>query len=173
MKPNRIILVRHGQSEGNVNKTIYSQKEDWAINLTDTGREQARIAGRHIHCLGVERARFYLSPYYRARQTAEEIGQIVTPIFKKEDPRLREQEWTTRLEREDLEKERSQFSRFYYRFEHGESGADVYDRISTFLETLYRDFNAENCPKNVIIVGHGFTNRIFSYAIFPLDAGGV
>ena len=35
--------------------------------------------------------------------------------------------------------ERVRFSRFFYRFPNGESGADVYDRVSTWLESLYRE----------------------------------
>ena len=50
---------------------------------------------------------------------------------------------------------------FYYRIPDGESGADVYDRVSTFLETLYRDFAKPDYPENTIIVTHGMTLRLF------------
>jgi broad specificity phosphatase PhoE len=42
-----------------------------------------------------------------------------------------------------------------------ESGADVYDRVSVFFETLYRDFNKPDYPENTLIVTHGMTLRIF------------
>jgi broad specificity phosphatase PhoE len=43
----------------------------------------------------------------------------------------------------------------------GESGCDVYDRITTFLDTLHRDFSNPDFPENVIIVTHGMTMRVF------------
>ena len=41
--PKRIILVRHGESMGNVDETIYSRVPDPQIRLTDRGREQVRL----------------------------------------------------------------------------------------------------------------------------------
>ena len=41
------------------------------------------------------------------------------------------------------------------------SGADVYDRVSTFLETLYRDMEKGGCGQNAVIVSHGLFCRLF------------
>ena len=38
--------------------------------------------------------------------------------------------------------ERLRFGRFFYRFPNGESGADVYDRMTIFEDHLIRDINA-------------------------------
>lgn len=38
--------------------------------------------------------------------------------------------------------ERLRYGRFFYRFPHGESGADVYDRMTIFEDHLIRDINA-------------------------------
>ncbi len=82
-----------------------------------------------------------------------------------EDPRLREQEWghlRTIEASKRLEKERDAFGTFYYRFKDGESGADVYDRCSALLETVYRDFRKEDFPPNCAFIGHGLTNRLLA-----------
>ncbi len=42
-KPKRIILVRHGESAGNVDEKSYSATPDNQIPLTEKGREQARM----------------------------------------------------------------------------------------------------------------------------------
>jgi broad specificity phosphatase PhoE len=81
-----------------------------------------------------------------------------------EDPRIREQEWghlRSADETHALSRERIAYSPFYYRLPDGESGADVYDRVSTFLESLHRDFTKEDFPDNTLIVTHGMTLRIF------------
>ena len=46
--PKRIILLRHGESEGNADHTLYRTKPDNLIELTALGREQAAVAGRRI-----------------------------------------------------------------------------------------------------------------------------
>ena len=45
MKPNFIYLIRHGESEGNVDNSVYTHTPDWKINLTKKGEEQATEAG--------------------------------------------------------------------------------------------------------------------------------
>jgi broad specificity phosphatase PhoE len=180
-RPKRIILIRHGQSEGNVDKTVYKKKPDFAVNLTEQGKRQAIEAGKKLREItGHERVWFYRSPFYRTRQTYDEIIKSYqdkqmfqnavdgclpfTRMF--EDPRLREQEHTPRVltgedDRSDVEKERDDYGHFYYRFEGGESCADVFDRVSDFMSTLFRDFEKWDFPNNAVIVSHGMTNRLF------------
>ena len=168
MKPKRIILVRHGESEGNVDKNIYTRKPDYALTLTDKGKQQALAAGQEIKKLvGDEKARFYLSPLWRARQTFQQINESFNVPLGTiiEDPRLREQEWSGGLRKEPdnekIEKERDAFGSFYYRVEGGENCADVFDRVSDFLNTLHRDFAKSYFPENAVIVNHGMTMRLF------------
>lgn len=170
MKPNRIILVRHGQSEGNLSKKVYETTPDYALHLTDQGRKQAHDVGKELKQLvGGERVKFYVSPFWRTRETHLEIEKWFEPwqVDKTyEDPRLREQEWGQTLEdrsgyKEKVEEYRDNYGHFYYRFRDGESCADVFDRVSDFLNTLWRDFQKPNYPENVIIVTHGMAMRLF------------
>ncbi len=167
MKPKRIILVRHGQSEGNEDASNYETIPDYALNLTKLGHSQAVQAGQEIlERIGSETVQAYISPYYRTRQTYEGIALVLKGAIKgcNEDPRMREQDWGHLRHPDDsrlLRVERNQYSLFYYRMKDGESGADVYDRVSVFFETMYRDFNKESFPENVLIVTHGMTLRIF------------
>lgn len=41
------------------------------------------------------------------------------------------------------------------------SGADVFDRVSLFLDSLYRDMEKGKCGQNAIIVSHGLFCRLF------------
>ena len=166
MKPKRILLARHGQSVGNVDKNAYAKTPDYALPLTPLGGEQAHQLGREIHeLIGGESIQFYVSPWRRTRETF--MGAISALKREQwaatEDPRLREQEWghmrdakATKI----LEKEREAYGTFYYRFKDGESGSDVYDRCSALLETVYRDFQKDTLPSNCAFIGHGLTNRL-------------
>jgi broad specificity phosphatase PhoE len=167
MRPKRIILVRHGESEGNLDRLRYQTTQDFALKLTTAGIEQAKHAGIQIkELLEDEKVYVYLSPFFRTRETfkyiRESIDDNVTNAI--EDPRIREQDWGHLRHPDDnkgIIEERDNFSVFYYRIPDGESGADVYDRVSSFFDTLHRDFKKINFPENVLIVSHGLTMRLF------------
>lgn len=75
-RPKRIILVRHGESEANVNNNLYSNTPDWLIHLTEKGRNQAREVGKKIkELVGDEPVYFYYSPFTRTRETFECISE--------------------------------------------------------------------------------------------------
>lgn len=169
MKPKRIILVRHGQSEGNVDRDIYLEKPDYSVHLTELGRRQAHDAGKALKTLigDVERVKFYTSPFWRARETTAELKKWFNQSQLQsvyEDPRLREQEWghkSGRAFQMEHERQRDEYGHFYWRFPEGESCADVFDRVSDFLNTLFRDFQKEDFPENAILINHGMTMRLF------------
>src|SRR5512140_554251 len=76
----RILLVRHGESLGNVDPTIHATTADHAVPLSARGVDQAREAGRAVAAhyakvLGDERphVRLWVSPYKRTRQTADAL----------------------------------------------------------------------------------------------------
>jgi broad specificity phosphatase PhoE len=164
-RPNRIILVRHGESEGNVDDTIYERVPDHRIGLTAKGFEQARQTGAAIReVLDGESVEVYVSPYVRTRQTLETLGLPVAERDVRVEPRLREQDWANFQDPADIAEQkalRDRYGHFYFRFSHGESGADVYDRVSTFLESMHRNFETPLAPRNVVIVTHGLTMRLF------------
>ncbi len=169
MKPERIILVRHGQSEGNVNKEIYKEKPDYSVLLTPKGHEQAKNVGEELaRLIGYSPVQFYVSPFWRTRQTFLNIAAQFPPscVHYYEDSRLREQEWgQDMVARKGIDwdgaRARDAYGHYYYRFSDGESCADVYDRMSDFMGTMFRDFEKENFPRNVIIVTHGMAMRCF------------
>ena len=129
--PSRLILVRHGQSEGNVDSSLYGVIPDNQIALTEKGIMQARQAGREIrNIIGDESLRFFYSPYLRAKQTLEEIireGFADHPadcVLAREEVLLREQDFGNLQDPEIMlrcKAERAEFGRFYYRWPCGES----------------------------------------------------
>jgi broad specificity phosphatase PhoE len=167
MRPKRIILVRHGESEGNLDRSRYQSKQDFALQLTPAGIQQAQQAGMQIkELLDNEKVYVYLSPFFRTRETFQHIRESIENNVTKaiEDPRIREQDWGHLRHPDDnkgIIEERDNFSTFYYRIPDGESGADVYDRVSSFFDTLHRDFEKTDFPENVLIVSHGLTMRLF------------
>lgn len=161
-RPKRLIFIRHGESEANIDRKITETVPDHALHLTATGRKQALNAGQRLRDLvGEESVRFTVSPYTRTRETLNGIlrawgdkGEETVTI--RQDVRIREQEYGNydSPDMKNLHREKKQFGSFYYRFPNGESPADCYDRASGFMETLYRSW-ADNEHENHAIVCHG------------------
>lgn len=164
-RPRRIVLVRHGESEGNTDDTVYERVPDHALALTERGVQQAREAGKYLRELfGTERVSAYVSPYRRTHETLTSLELDPTLLRVREEPRLREQDWGNWQDRDDVRKQkayRDAYGHFFYRFAQGESGADVYDRVGAFLESLWRSFESPDHPQNVLLVTHGLTMRLF------------
>lgn len=169
--PARIVIVRHGQSRGNVDETEYSTVADWQVELTDRGKTQARASGETLRdIIGSSGKLFvYTSPYKRCKQTLAEVlaacGDV--PHTTREEPRLREQDFGNFQDpaaMKECKKARNAFGRFFYRFPNGESGADVFDRVSTWLESLYKELEHGNTideQTTVLLCTHGLTGRLF------------
>lgn len=159
-----IKIVRHGLSGGNTGEEDPLEVGDHNLSLTRTGRKQARGAGTIIGADFIRDAIAYKSPYKRTRGTFSGIleGAGLTEADLKwiyEDPRLREIDhgYDTIDWQEALRKVHGWF---YYRFKGGESPADGFDRICTFLESLMRQIKRKKAKK-VLIVTHGLIMRCF------------
>ncbi|KAE9612887.1 hypothetical protein Lal_00027527 [Lupinus albus] len=82
-RPRRIILVRHGESEGNVDESLYTRVAD----LTEKGKVQAEECGHRIKNLiekdkALETLKSLARPFERSRIAG----------FR-EEPRIREQDF--------------------------------------------------------------------------------
>jgi broad specificity phosphatase PhoE len=80
MRTTELLLVRHGQSEGNVG---CSTDPDCA--LTQLGLEQARAAARRLAGFDLSGFAGITSPYRRAVQTAREIRAATGLAFAEDD----------------------------------------------------------------------------------------
>jgi len=152
-----LVLVRHGESMGNVAaaaahaadaEVIEVGQRDADVVLSDVGQDQARALGIGLRALLLDDRPtvVWSSPYVRAQQTAElslaAAGENLPVLV---DERLRDRELgvldllTTRgvLNRYPLEAERRRWlGKFYHRPPGGESWADVVLRIRSFLSDL-------------------------------------
>ena len=186
--PERLWLVRHGQSQGNVARDaadeagaheIEIDMRDVDVPLSDLGREQAEAAGRWFAELPPsERPEMILSsPYVRAKQTAEIIcaqGALAGPARTIVDERLREREFgifdrlTTAGIRHRFPEEaahRRLLGKFYHRPPGGESWADVVLRLRSMLNTI----NLHYCDRRVLVVCHQVVVLCFRYILEELD----
>ncbi|CAM9658412.1 unnamed protein product, partial [Hapterophycus canaliculatus] len=68
IKPERIIIVRHGESLGNLDESTYVHVPDWKIPLTKKGFGDGQRAGEKIkEYIGDKPLFIYTSPYLRTK----------------------------------------------------------------------------------------------------------
>ena len=187
--PEKLWLVRHGQSQGNVARDIADQAgkleigidvRDVDVPLSDLGREQAKAAGDWFAALPEnERPEVMLaSPYLRTRETAKimcEAGALAGgPQRAIVDERLREREFgifdrlTTAGIRARFPEEaehRRMLGKFYHRPPGGESWADVILRLRSMLNTI----NLHYSDRRVLVVAHQVVVLCFRYILEGLD----
>lgn len=170
--PKRLILVRHGESLGNCNEAAYSHTPDWMIPLTEEGINQSKQLGKDLREIVGDGPLFiYCSPYIRTKQTLKYIMESFNDseiIGVREEPRISEQQFGNFQKEESMinfKSARSNFGRFYYRFPEGEAGLDVYNRVTSFIATMFRDWakldSTVEDEMTVLIVTHGLTLRLF------------
>jgi probable phosphoglycerate mutase len=187
--PEKLWLVRHGQSQGNIARDkadeaghleIAIDVRDVDVPLSELGHRQAKAAGDWFAALPkAERPEVLLcSPYIRTRETAKiicEAGALAggpqRPII---DERLREREFgvfdrlTTagiRARFPEEAKHRSMLGKFYHRPPGGESWADVILRLRSMLNTI----NLHYSDRRVMVVCHQVVVLCFRYILEELD----
>jgi broad specificity phosphatase PhoE len=167
----QIILLRHAQSLGNIDELAYTRIPDHALPLTALGEEQAHTAGPVVReLLGAGPVAAYVSPYVRTVRTFEllDIADLVERTVP--EPRLREQDWGNLqdpVEQQIQKQKRHEYGHFFYRLAHGESGADVDDRVASFLAELELRVEADPThPDTALVVSHGLTMRLLCRRMF-------
>jgi len=191
--PSQLLLVRHGESAGNVARDrahaarsshIDIAERDADVPLSTLGIEQSRALGRWLAGQPEsERPQVALSsPYVRATQTTSLIiaeGGLTPeapPVVV--DERLREREFgildrlTTAGIREIFPEQaemRSRLGKFYHRAPGGESWCDVILRLRSVVDMLSLHY----AGKRVMIVSHEVVVLCMRYLLENLDEAGI
>jgi probable phosphoglycerate mutase len=187
--PERLWIVRHGQSAGNVAKdAAYSvgsaiieiEARDIDVPLSELGKAQSHALGNWFASIpDPQKPQAVLSsPYLRARQTGEAIvaagGLAGNAPHMIVDERLREKELGAldRLTWRGIEQlfpkeadHRARLGKFYYRPPAGESWCDVILRLRSALDTISLHYGG----KRVLVIAHQVVVLCFRYIIENLD----
>lgn len=165
-----LVLIRHGESEGNVARQRsldgdhslfvgefqHRHSSNW--RLTDRGREQAAAAGDWLKRNNLAHFdRYLVSEYLRAMETAGRMALPGARWFA--EMLIRERDWGQmdlmseheRVVKMQDELKRRELDRFYYSPPGGESLAAVAQRSDRLLAILHR----ECADKKAIVVCHG------------------
>ncbi|HUY26891.1 MAG TPA: histidine phosphatase family protein [Candidatus Binataceae bacterium] len=147
----RLILVRHGESVGNVERVFTTTPITLA--LTETGRGQARAAAARIRALGNPRM-VVASRYVRARDTgmiiAEELSlpiEIRDGLHERETGEYAGKPYDSILNADGYDRARP----WLWTPPGGESYEQVRGRVGPILDEMARRFAGDD----LVIVSHG------------------
>jgi broad specificity phosphatase PhoE len=171
-----IYLIRHGEAEHNVDRSVMAHTHDSKHSLTELGFQQAQKTGEFMKGTVNEKTVFYCSPYLRTVQTAKAIHFLLPeqiPFY--ENPLLREWElgnlydFTNRTP--EMKKEFKAAGLFYFRHHHGESLADVYLRATMFMHTVVERVTKQVRYENMVIVTHAaFIHMLLAFLMnWPVE----
>ena len=186
--PERLWIVRHGESAGNVARDrahaaglpiIDIEQRDVDVDLSELGKRQARALGTWFASLPPhERPEvIVVSPYVRARRTAELVGEGggFDPDHEfAVDERLREKVFgildrLTTLGIRERHPEQAEFRRvlgkFYHRPPGGESWCDTVLRLRSALDSLA----LRHSQRRVLVVSHQVVVLCMRYLIENLS----
>lgn len=187
--PERLWIVRHGESAGNVARDLAHANNagridigarDVDVPLSERGEKQGDALGAWFARLRPEaRPQIVLaSPYQRATDTAERIraagGLAPDALPLTADERLREREFgvldrlTSAGIREHHPEQaalRAAIGKFYHRPPGGESWCDVILRLRSALDTISLHY----AQKRVLIVAHQVVVLCLRYLLEGLD----
>lgn len=197
--PTRLWIVRHGESAGNVARTVALRANathigidvrDVDVPLSPLGEEQARSVGHWFGRLPAEERPEVVvtSPYRRARQTAQlisEAARLDTGVELMLDERLREKEFGV-LDRltwngiQQVHPDQAEFRRllgkFYYRPPSGESWCDVILRLRSALDTIALHHEGQRvlivCHQVVVLCLRYLLENMTEEQILAIDAKG-
>ncbi|KAN0053334.1 hypothetical protein ACTA71_009783 [Dictyostelium dimigraforme] len=168
--PYELVLVRHGQSEGNEAQARskrgdlsayteeFKKKHSSVYRLTDKGVLQAKIAGKWVReNISEVFDRYYTSEYVRAMETASLLGlpdaNWLTEIQLRERDKgkMDNISWTDKKDHFGNEMMMRKRDSFFWCPPGGESIANICQRVEHTFITLRRECS----NKRVIIVAHG------------------
>jgi broad specificity phosphatase PhoE len=151
----RLLLVRHGETEGNVQRRLQGTDDP----LTERGWRQARELAAHLSGRD-DVVALYASPYRRAFETARAIGEALG-VEPEPRPALAELDvgraagyrFEAWVEEFPDEAERFRLEGVDYSWPGGESGRDLSARTEGEIDRILRAHGRE--AGAVVVVSHG------------------
>lgn len=175
----KLYLVRHGQSQGNVDKTIYKTIPDNKVELTTKGRLEATNAGSVLISLVdfTKPITMYHSSWKRAKDTSILIevsfSDVYYDIKNIECPLIHEHLYYSNSEVGSIVEyvpyeEGSDFGPFWYQ-KNGtniETYSSMYHRAMTFWNHIRLSHNK---TETIIVVAHGVYLKVLEMVIKQLS----
>lgn len=171
----QVFLVRHAQSDEDIEPGIHNHISDRRISITSIGKEQTlemvRILSQDISIY--QRVKIITSPSNRAEQTMSLFCSSFPLInfYTSIEPRIRNLNWGNVDEKtiKEVEEERYRVGVLNFRFPQGDYTPAFVRDIERFVEELKEGGMSENHPECAVIFTHGFALRVIVKAFLAIS----
>jgi probable phosphoglycerate mutase len=164
VQQHRLLLLRHGETEWSLSGRHTGRTE---LDLTETGREQAKLAADALDVLSLENPLVVSSPRRRALVTAELAGLTVDEV----SPLLAEWDYGDYegLTTPEIQQTVPDWLVWTHGCPGGESLQQVSDRADRAIELALQHLES----RDVLFVGHGHFSRavVTRWAQLPISEG--
>jgi 2,3-bisphosphoglycerate-dependent phosphoglycerate mutase len=165
--PNTLVLLRHGQSQWNLENRFTGFHD---IDLSDDGRKEAEEAGRRLAAAGIKFDQVFTSTLKRAGNTAEIAlkacgqGDLLKTMIRHDDLRERDYGDLTGLNKDETAKKYGDEQVHIWRRSYDvqpPGGESLQDVVEKRVRPYYKDhiLPVLDGGKNVLVAAHGNSLR--------------
>jgi broad specificity phosphatase PhoE len=166
MSLRKIIIIRHAESQEDIDPNLNGILEDHEISITKKGISQIeRITLEVMRIVSnFKNTTIYSSISNRAVETSVVLKnklRLPEVIF---EPRIRNLNWgsTTPIDVKEIAQERYSAGVLYYQFPDGDHSPTFVSNIGKFVNDLLNSGKEKSFPEAIIIVTHGFSLRVIT-----------
>jgi broad specificity phosphatase PhoE len=172
-----IHLLRHGETDRNLNGDLIGQSADEPLN--QTGIEQSKKLAARLKKEGIVYDTIYTSPYKRAQETCKIVAAempkttnlITVPAIREIDQGEGKDQSRSKLYADPAFREYTDFVGSAFHFEKGESLFDLEYRAASWLQKEITDnpFTRTDKALTIGIITHGMTVKCLLHSILNHD----
>lgn len=170
-----ILLIRHAQSQEDVNPNMKCRAQDQRISITSTGKKQVLELASSLRPIisAYERVRLITSGSTRVKHTAQLFErQFPSSVFEISiEQCVRNLDWGNVDENtiQAVEAERYRVGVLYFQFPGGDNTPAFVSEIEAYVERLLREGLDSHAPDCVVIFTHGFALRLIAKALLKIN----
>lgn len=177
MSLKKIYIVRHAESDEDVNPNLNGEVSDSEISITEKGRGQvATLINKLLPLIsGYKGVGVIASTSNRAQETARLLVNGLlgedNRYYYTVEPAIRNLNWgnVDKTNVKEIERERYRVGVLYYSFPGGDHTPTYVDNIQGFTDRCLREGQNEDYPEVLLIVAHGFSMRVITKCLIDMS----
>lgn len=164
----KLFIIRHGESDEDVDVNIKGHNADSDIGLTYRGKQQVEHVAQcytgAISCF--QNIRLFVSPSNRAKETADALVAYFPHVsfIKEITPCLRNLDWgnINQVNKSLVERARYKAGVLHFTFPGGDHTLTYVQKLEEFSQNFCSEGKSRNYPECAIILTHGFALRVLA-----------
>ena len=176
MSLKKIFIVRHAESDEDINPNLNGEVSDSEISITKKGRGQVEEIKKQLILLisNLKGLKIIVSTSNRAQETARLLTEGLICQGEEgyvSEPSIRNLNWgnVDKTNVKEIEKERYGVGVLYYSFPGGDNTPTYVQNIQHFTDRCLEEGKDDDYPEALLIVAHGFSMRVITKCFIGMN----